>query len=277
MAPSMKAIGFACALGFSAVRGLPDDAAALVQSSVRSHATALTEPNVFNEALGDIVNVAVQQVEEAKNSGEMIMAQEPGHEEEKAPIWHGLQFQRQIVQMEAGSSGYMSFDHGCKVKDDHGDNFCEFPHGDSIHMKFEFNLAKPINNGYWVFQGVPKLQGVPGFLRNGIEGRRGHILTSRLDDISVECPICGGVCEPIILGKQRTIKLPECPLPAGQNVTLVDMDINLPSGLLLPLVKMQMRANLVVHRQEGEDSNLVSESKFIFAMGRIYHGMPLMM
>jgi len=275
MAPSMKVLGVACALGLpAAVRAVAGDVSALVQTGVRGPAAR----NQWSAVLGDFVSMAEEeqanQAKEVGGQGVLQMMQDP--ENEKPPIWHGVLFEREVLQVEKGTSAQLIFDHGCSKRDEYGDNFCEFPHGDSIHVKFQFYLEKPINDGYFTISGKPRMQGIAGFLKNGELGRKMQ-LTAKLDDVTVECPICGGTCEPEIFGKQRKFQLPDCPLPAHQNVTLGDIDIELPWGRFLPLIQMKMQSEVVVTRMEGEASSIVSHTKMLGQMGRIYHGMPRMM
>lgn len=270
-----------CTVGLAFAHPLLDEVAH-VQAATRSHVTVPAKAGL-GKVLEEVFEVAERKVDDimagfeaedlelhAEHS-EISLDPKAQRESEKYPVEHGVIFRREVKHLEDGAFAVINFDHGCSSKDQHGENDCEFVHGDSLHITVNYNLKKPIQDGHMYFNGAAKFQGLGGMVQN-IRRGQGRGLTANMEPFQWQCPVCGTPCNVTLFEKELSLTLPDCPIPAGEDITLIDTMFDLPKGKMLALAKMHMTGELAIMRTEDFEDSAVVLMDANFAFNRLHKG-----
>lgn len=132
----------------------------------------------------------------------------------------------------------------CLEKDAYGDNRCRMPFGNGVHMKVSAKIGRPIEEGSTIIFDIPK----PTIAK----GNMVAMFASKVEAAHIECPACTPTeaCNITYMGHKVTLKMPPCPIPAGEKV-FVDKDFPIPSVPMLSKVEASCLMNMTLKREDG--------------------------
>mmetsp|Transcript_88370 Transcript_88370/g.205601 ORF Transcript_88370/g.205601 Transcript_88370/m.205601 type:complete len:284 (-) Transcript_88370:106-957(-) len=246
--------------------GGTDDRAYLLQTSVRDadshHAT-------LGEALGSMLSELSPRLDRSLLLLGVSAFAADAHNKPKGTT--GVRFSRNISKVEEGShmtmlmnvqqATYADDDPStvsCSEHDRFGDNHCQFLFGSNLHMKVSAKIGRPVKEGSRIIIDVPRPYAAKGMAA---------MLASRMKPLHVECPACSPSqsCTISYMEHNTTIKIPPCPIPAGETV-FVDKTFPLPSvpGIKSVEGHVSLHMNLI-----REDASTLGEVAMKFGVGSL--------
>mmetsp|Transcript_15667 Transcript_15667/g.44941 ORF Transcript_15667/g.44941 Transcript_15667/m.44941 type:complete len:245 (-) Transcript_15667:144-878(-) len=193
-------------------------------------------------------------------------------EKPKGP--RGVRFSRNITHIEQGShmSMLMSTNQntwadddpdalGCMGHDKWGDNQCRFEYGSNLKFKVSAKIGKPVKAGSKIVIDVPK----PHFGKGSMAMAAAFI--GRIKPMHMECPACTseGKCTVEYMDNKIELKIPPCPIPAGETV-FVDKTFPLPQVPGLNSAEGSMLVNMTATREDG---SVLGQVSLKFGMGSL--------
>jgi len=251
----LAAAALGLALGGRAL--FQDDAAALLQSASgpsnvgESGHVMLTEAEAERAsvtlagAFADLMASGLAQVQGEAEVQAETAGLTPSFDKKRRA--RGFRFSRNTTEVEEGSSLLLSMTGpeggaACEAEDAFGGRRCRLPWGSKVRVKYAVKLGKPLDAGSTITLDIPRPQATG----------MASLLARRVEPAHLSCPACTPTksCSVTYMGRNLTVKMPPCPIPAGEK-TFIDKELVLPNFPILNTVDGSVVTSVHLKREDG--------------------------
>mmetsp|Transcript_58071 Transcript_58071/g.180424 ORF Transcript_58071/g.180424 Transcript_58071/m.180424 type:complete len:308 (+) Transcript_58071:70-993(+) len=181
---------------------------------------------------------------------------------------HGIRLIRSSSFVEEGSNIRFELDRGCNATDSFGSNNCTLHANEQVRVRLSFRLAEPLDERATMdLNYTTRLIGLSAIVAPQILGhKKADKFRLWLPNVTASCPLCGGACEFDLYGMQVKQQMPSCPIPAGEEVSVVDQVVNLPRTDGLKLLQSRLAGSLAIRRPDG---SIVAQTAAKIKIGKL--------
>eukprot|EP00413_Alexandrium_margalefii_P011838 CAMPEP_0204532338 /NCGR_PEP_ID=MMETSP0661-20131031/11670_1 /ASSEMBLY_ACC=CAM_ASM_000606 /TAXON_ID=109239 /ORGANISM="Alexandrium margalefi, Strain AMGDE01CS-322" /LENGTH=341 /DNA_ID=CAMNT_0051538569 /DNA_START=81 /DNA_END=1104 /DNA_ORIENTATION=- len=180
---------------------------------------------------------------------------------------HGIRMTRSSSFVEDGSSIRLELDKGCNTTDQLGSNNCTVHANERVNVRLSFRLAEPLDERARLSLNYStRLIGLSAIVAPQLLGQKAKNFRVWLPNVTATCPLCGGACEMDLYGMKVRQQMPDCPIPAGEEVTVVDQALSVPRTDGLKLMQSRLHGTVAIRRPDG---SLVAETSARLKIGKL--------
>jgi len=168
---------------------------------------------------------------------------------------YGIRFNRLNSFVEEGSSLRLELDRGCAREDSLGSNNCTLHANENVHVRMSFKLKESMDERSTIYANfTTRLMGMSAIIGPKLLGTPAKDIKNfrtSLPNVTASCPMCGSKCKADLYGMKVDLQMPDCPIPAGQEVVFADFDIQMPRTEAWRIMQSRVQGTFGIRRPDG--------------------------